>query len=1063
MGRFFFVFIVFFFLLPNNSFCSEQLIIDSALTEGTLPPEYIHYLITDSTDFKEISTTHFSDFKKKSNNKVPGHTTNNAWVYINLKNQSGSDKQIYLEFEYPLLDYVKLYSYEDGNAEELHTDIAGDSFSYNSRKIEHRNFVFPVTLKTNTHIFINVQNGGTLNPNFKIWMSLTSLYKADSIVILIFGILFGFLCMMIFYNLMTYISSKEINYLYYTLYIISLMLSGLSVYGFISPYAFKNSPYWPQVLINLFIPMVYLFLILFAKNYLNIKTFSPKLNKFLNFFVIYLIIISSLFYSVQHYVFLVRLNAVNGLIVPVGILITASYILIKHKYKPAIYYISAMIFLLLPIVLLAGKAWSLVPDCFIVNYGPPLGSIIALLLFSAGLISRVKAYRQEKEQALLEKSVIQENAYIEIGQKNKELERLNNVKDEFLANTTHELKTPLHGIIGIADSLIRDNKSQISEPAKQNAYLIKQSANRLSLLINDILDYTKLKYNEIDIETKPVNVKHVANLVIALSKFLISNKPKLILNNNISDEIPSVIGDENRLQQIMLNLVTNAIKYTEEGSVEITAVCNNDNFVEISITDTGRGIAEKDFTRIFESFEQAGDMGGTGLGLSITKNLIELHGGDIWLENNDNGGSVFKFTIPALKSAKAAVNRIELHDAINNRQITELNVSDRIYSKNKPTILIVDDELVNIHVIFNFLNETPFNLIHCTSGKEALTIINNSKPDLVLLDVMMPIMNGLEVCHSIRKKYSQLDLPIIFLTVKNQISDIVEGFSIGANDYITKPFLRDELLARINNIITINKCRDNLIYLREFSNGIGYIKNLDHLIDCLFNYIKKSSINNIDNICIYNNQKIIKYLKKSDKDIFKILSTWNKQDQYIQSGKNIYYIFSLKPSVVIIIKSLTKINNYDRELLMTFVFQAEIIIKNLNTILNDSDLLYDLFTISSSKNLYYISTNDRILYIHTSIKKNNRKLLLSSLVRIKLFFSDDKLLQISRFCLINPKNVTNIIYKRIGDDKKPKYYVELCGSLLDDVYVTNNYIEKVKEIFPEYMTVEDSSPSKLLT
>ena len=230
---------------------------------------------------------------------------------------------------------------------------------------------------------------------------------------------------------------------------------------------------------------------------------------------------------------------------------------------------------------------------------------------------------------------------------------MDKVKDQFLANTSHELRTPLNGIIGISDSLIAGAAGKISKDVKRNLEMISSSGRRLSSLISDILDISKLKNNDIQLQIKTIDLKPIIDFVVKISVPLVGPK-KIQILNSVPEGLPCVKVDDNRIQQVLLNLIGNAIKFTEKGSIEICHKIIDDksnSFMEISVVDCGIGIPEDKLDIIFDDFEQfdwtsSANTNGTGLGLSISKKLIELHGGEIYVESKPGYGSSFSFTLP---------------------------------------------------------------------------------------------------------------------------------------------------------------------------------------------------------------------------------------------------------------------------------------------------------------------------------------------------------------------------------------------------------------------------------
>ncbi|WP_276355517.1 ATP-binding protein [Cohnella caldifontis] len=411
----------------------------------------------------------------------------------------------------------------------------------------------------------------------------------------------------------------------------------------------------------------------------------------------------------------------------------------------------------------------------------------------------------------------------ELEDKNRKLEELDKLKDEFLANTSHELRTPLGGIIGITESLLEGVAGPLNELARSNLAMVVASGKRLSGLINDILDFSKLKHADVSLVIQGVDLKRTGDSVANVLQPLAVLKD-IRLANRIDDRLPLAAADENRVLQILYNLVGNALKFTEKGQVEISAEVD-DGWIYVSVSDTGIGIAADKQDKIFEPFEQgegsaSREYGGAGLGLAITKKLVELHGGKVGLVSAPGRGSIFTFTLPvadrelqdaappaerspaqafapALQPAENAYG--EPPGAAYAAVATEPaapRVSAR--SESETTLLLVDDDPVNLQVLTNFLAAQPYTLVKAAGGAEALRLMEKGlRPDLVLTDQMMPRMTGHELCRRIREKYTPAELPVIVLTAKNQVNDLVEGFDAGANDYLIKPVAKRELIARI--------------------------------------------------------------------------------------------------------------------------------------------------------------------------------------------------------------------------------------------------------------------------
>lgn len=412
---------------------------------------------------------------------------------------------------------------------------------------------------------------------------------------------------------------------------------------------------------------------------------------------------------------------------------------------------------------------------------------------------------------------------------NRRLREISDLKDEFLANTSHELQTPLYGVLGIAESLFDGAKGELSRAARSDLAMIIASARRLAGLVNDILDFSKLKRDRLELTTGPVDLKTLTDVVLVLSRPLAGAKD-LRLVNAVTADLPAVEADENRLQQILYNLVGNAIKFTDSGFVEVSAervAAADEERLAVKVTDTGIGIAEEHLKRIFEPFEQTDaaaerTFGGTGLGLAVTRQLVALHGGRIWARSSPGLGSTFHFTLPVARGEKAAparpsrdlVARLRPPEVLTDEPGSEL---EETWAENREQarILIVDDDPVNRRVLVNHLSARGYRVRQASSGPEALRFLDRHRSDLVILDVMMPRMSGFEVCKKLRERHPPEELPVLLLTARHQVSDLLAGLASGANDFLTKPISKDELLARVETHLDLHFSHRNMMRLIE--------------------------------------------------------------------------------------------------------------------------------------------------------------------------------------------------------------------------------------------------------
>ncbi|GIQ68778.1 response regulator [Xylanibacillus composti] len=394
---------------------------------------------------------------------------------------------------------------------------------------------------------------------------------------------------------------------------------------------------------------------------------------------------------------------------------------------------------------------------------------------------------------------------------------LDGLKDEFLAKTSHELRTPLHGIINMAYSLQQGAAGPVSAAQAAQLSLVASTGRRLALLVEDILDFSKLKHGELILHRQAVHLPSVAQSVVDVVALLQTRK-EVRLVQDWPNGLPLVQADENRLRQILFNLLGNAVKFTERGTIHLQAE-HEGAFVRVSVTDTGIGIARDKQEQIFQAYDQSGSSGaglreyeGTGLGLSIAKQLVELNGGKIWVESELGKGAAFHFTIPV-----AAAEPVEAEEAVMEKApLLADDTGAAPFIANPPKeeregepahVLLVDDDPVNVQVLVNLLSLDGIRTTATASAEEAWLALSEAGPslDLVIADWMMPDVSGLALCERIRERFSLSELPVLLLTAKNRPADIQTAFHAGVNDYLSKPVDADELRARVKTLLDMRR------------------------------------------------------------------------------------------------------------------------------------------------------------------------------------------------------------------------------------------------------------------
>ncbi|MGG2104087.1 ATP-binding protein [Lysinibacillus pakistanensis] len=391
-----------------------------------------------------------------------------------------------------------------------------------------------------------------------------------------------------------------------------------------------------------------------------------------------------------------------------------------------------------------------------------------------------------------------------------------NTKDDFLANTSHELRNPLHGMMSIAQTMLA---KQVDKEDQNDLKLMVRIGNHMTHMLDDLLDLVKLKENTLQLQPKPLNAYNLASGVSNMFRFMLKGKPiELIVRIPINS--PFVFADETRLIQIFANLIHNAIKFTEQGSITIDAEVVGKQLY-ISVTDTGIGIDKNMQEIVFEPYEQVDSTmtsigGGLGLGLSICHKLVSLHGGTMSVSSTIGVGSTFTFSLPIakLQNIEDSELNVEKDTAfIKYSFLNDLSREHNIAATTETTslvtsharILIVDDDAVNLQVLVNAFSTDSFEIETALSGVEALDMLQNNSYDLVISDIMMPHMSGYDLAKHIRKKLSISELPILFLTARQQSEDIQRAFLSGANDYVKKPMEYMELKSRVQALIQVKQ------------------------------------------------------------------------------------------------------------------------------------------------------------------------------------------------------------------------------------------------------------------
>ena len=368
----------------------------------------------------------------------------------------------------------------------------------------------------------------------------------------------------------------------------------------------------------------------------------------------------------------------------------------------------------------------------------------------------------------------------EIEEKGRELEAASRHKSQFLANMSHELRTPLNSVLGFTELLVDGIYGELPDKAKTTVARVQANGRHLLGLINDVLDLSKIEAGQLTLALEDYSVGQIVRSTVTAVEPLARAKG-LALATTVAENLPIGRGDERRLTQVLLNLAGNAVKFTETGAVDILADAVDGHF-EITVRDTGPGIAPKDQALIFEEFQQVDNSstrqkGGTGLGLAISKRIVEMHGGTIDVESVLGSGSTFRMKIP-------------------------IRVGGGREGRMSKRILMVEDTEDNRQIIRDLIATTDYELIEAADGAAGVAAAAAEKPDLILMDIQLPVIDGYEAARRIKADPALRHIPIIAVTSYALSGDEAKALAAGCDGYIAKPFSPRQLLAKIREFLS---------------------------------------------------------------------------------------------------------------------------------------------------------------------------------------------------------------------------------------------------------------------
>ncbi|MBI5360484.1 MAG: response regulator [Planctomycetes bacterium] len=376
---------------------------------------------------------------------------------------------------------------------------------------------------------------------------------------------------------------------------------------------------------------------------------------------------------------------------------------------------------------------------------------------------------------------------------------IDRMKSDFVSNVSHELRTPLTSIKGAVELLLTGAEGPLSDSQKEFLTIVKNNSARLIKLISDLLDLSKIEAGKIEMEIKRARLgKIIADAVTEIKMIAVNKGINISVRNG--ENSAEILCDENRIRQVLINLMGNAIKFTPQGGAITVTLEETEEWLQINVTDTGTGIAKEDFTKLFEKFQQLDSSstrpaGGTGLGLAISKSIVEAHKGRIWLESKLGQGSTFSFALPKTKE-DSAVPAEPVKEKKDIRIETQAIIPNHAPAGIKK-ILVVDDDEDIARVIRGHLEKEGYEVIVAHSGLDAVKKAVELQPHLITLDVLMPNMDGFTVAELLKQNPKTQNIPVVIVSI---VFDKEKGYKLGVADYITKPFDHEKLIQSIKRI-----------------------------------------------------------------------------------------------------------------------------------------------------------------------------------------------------------------------------------------------------------------------
>ena len=709
-----------------------------------------------------------------SDTNVPniGPTSSAYWVRFALHNRQSDEDVWLLEVAHPRQDRVDLYLPAENG--EFAVKQGGDVLPFSAREVNHRHFVFylPSPEGAQTY-YLRFESDRSILQMPLTLLSARAFAEKTQHESYGLGLYYGIILVMILYNAFIFLSVRDRSYLYYVFYITSIFIAALAFQGLGYQYLWPGSPWFANRSVLFFVGMTLFWASLFCQSFLQTRENTPGWHK-----VLFALMVADALMAVGP---LLIWNTVFFRIILIIIFFNCVVLLVtgvqcwRQRHGPARYYVVAWAAFLCGFILVILESYGLLPSVFLTAHAWQIFSALEVSLLSLALADRINMLSSNLQAEAAERQAA---------------EIANRAKSAFLANMSHELRTPLNGILGYAQIFRKDGT--LSAAQREGMEVIHKSGEHLLALINDILDLFRIEAGKLDVQPTAFDLPSMLGNMAGIMRM--RTEQKGLAFEYLPSSLPAaVFGDAQRLQQVLLNLLGNAVKFTDRGGVTFRTSVQEEggmrSRVRFEVEDTGMGIAPERLDEIFQPFEQVRDptqpLEGTGLGLSICRQLVDLMEGELGVDSRVGVGSRFwvELELPEVAADEVVAAPVER---------TPIG-----FAGDARKVLVVDDKQVNRSVLMTLLTPLGFAVREAVDGAEAVVEAQSWQPDLILMDLVMPKLDGLEATRQLRQSEGEERVVVIALSASVLPLNRDESMAAGCDDFVPKPVRAADLLERI--------------------------------------------------------------------------------------------------------------------------------------------------------------------------------------------------------------------------------------------------------------------------